>query len=281
MTKDRRIAHPELSPEGRIEKAQKTFMRRLQARFFLRFHMSLILLATALSGVLSSKLLLLLDINFLMLRYPLAVLFAYLAFFCFVKLWLLYLTRGRTKASGSSGGDLLSDLPDLSGGSGSGGGSISISGGGGSSGGGGASGFFEAPVPNTQAVVMPTGGSSGSSSGGFFDSLGDGLSGLFDDDGIVLIALGLLLAATIGGAGYLIWIAPPILSEAAFDVLLGTSLLKSYRRMNQPDWMGSVFKDTYKPFLVVLVVAFIAAWMIHHHDPNLTRLSDLFRRGGE
>ena len=48
--------------------------------------------------------------------------------------------------------------------------------------------------------------------------------------------------------------------------------------MDKPDWMGSVFKDTYKPFLIVLVISLVAAAMIHAHDPSITKLSDLFRR---
>jgi hypothetical protein len=123
-------------------------------------------------------------------------------------------------------------------------------------------------------ITPPSPGGSGSSSG-VLDGVGDAVSGIFDDDGIVLVALGILLAATVGGAVYLISIAPHILSEAAFDFLLGTSLVRSYRRMNQPDWMGSVFRDTYKPFLLVLVVAFGAAWAIHAHDPKITKLSDV------
>jgi hypothetical protein len=48
--------------------------------------------------------------------------------------------------------------------------------------------------------------------------------------------------------------------------------------MNQPDWMGSVFKDTYLPFLVVLAIAFGAAWVIHVHDPSITKISDIFAK---
>jgi hypothetical protein len=40
--------------------------------------------------------------------------------------------------------------------------------------------------------------------------------------------------------------------------------------------MGSVFIDTYKPFLVVIVVSFAAAWVIHANYPEATKLSDLF-----
>ena len=262
----------------RTGRVRETFMRRVQKRFFLRFHMSLILLATALSGVLFTKLMLMLEVENIVLRYPLAVLAAYLAFFFYMKLWLLYLSRSNSIKVLDGAGDVLSGIPDLSfGGGGSGGGSLSFSGGGGGSGGGGASGLFEGAGGNAQAVVAaPSSGGSGSSPG-ILDGVGDAVSGIFDDDSIVLVALGILLAVTVGSAIYLVYIAPHILSEAAFDFLLGTSLIKSYRRMNQPDWMGSVFRDTYKPFLVVLIIALVAAWVIHAHDPNITKISDAFR----
>jgi len=40
----------------------------------------------------------------------------------------------------------------------------------------------------------------------------------------------------------------------------------------------SVFRDTYLPFLIVLVIAYGAAWVIHGHDPSITKLSDVFGR---
>jgi hypothetical protein len=42
--------------------------------------------------------------------------------------------------------------------------------------------------------------------------------------------------------------------------------------------MGSVFKDTYKPFLVVLLISIAAAWVIHTYAPDLTKIPDLFSR---
>jgi len=94
---------------------RKTFMRRVQERFFLRFHMSLILLATALSGVLTAKVLLLLHVDSIMVRYPLAVVTAYLAFFLFVKLWLKYVAASQPLKGLDSAGDVLPDLPSFSG----------------------------------------------------------------------------------------------------------------------------------------------------------------------
>jgi hypothetical protein len=153
-------------------------------------------------------------------------------------------------------------------------------GGGGRFGGGGVSGDFDGPATNAPAaLISSTSGTADSASGGG-KSIGDAVSGALDvdDKAIILIAIGVLLAAIFGSTIYLIYIAPHILSEAAFNFLLGSSLIKSYRRMNHPDWMGSVFKDTCKPFLAVLVVALAAALAVHRLAPEITKISELFTR---
>jgi hypothetical protein len=64
----------------------------------------------------------------------------------------------------------------------------------------------------------PRGGSSGGGSGG------DGLS-LDVDEGIVLVIALLLLVSGVGGAAiWLVWQAPVILPEAAFEALLAGRL---------------------------------------------------------
>jgi hypothetical protein len=262
-------------------KRVQSFMRNLRERFFLRFHMSLILLATGLSGLLATKLLLFLQVDNIVARYPLTVLCSYLAFFLFVKLWLAYMSASQAFKGPDITGDVLSDLPNLSGGGS--GPSVELpgfgKGGGGTGGGGGATGAFDGPATNVQAAfVPPSPGAADSASG--VGAVGDSASGIFDlDDGwVILAAIVVLLTAVFGSAIYLIYIAPHILSEAAFDFLLGSSLIRSYKKINHPDWMGSVFKDTYKPFLAVLLIAFAAAWVIHSVAPDITKISDLFTR---
>ena len=254
------------------------FMRRLRERFFLRFHMFLILTATGMVGVLASKLLLLAQMENIIVRYPLAVICSYLAFFLCVKLWLAYISASQPLSSSGITANVLPDL-NMSGGS-----PVSSAGipefgggGGGTSGGGGATGVFEGPAADAGAALQSSSGISdaGSGTGG---TIGNAVSGLFDvdDDGIILIAIGVLLAAIFGVSIYLVYIAPHILSEAAFNFLLGTSLIKSYKKINHPDWIGSVFRDTYKPFICVLIIAFAAAWIIHSYAPGITKLSDFF-----
>ena len=262
-------------------KRVQSFMRQIKERFFLRFHMSLILLATGLSGLAASKVLLLLQVENIVVRYPLTVLCSYLAFFLFVKLWLAYMAASQAFSGPDTAGNVLSDLPNLSGGgggSGAGGALPKFGGGGGTGGGGGATGSFDGPAMNTQAAFIPPSPDAAGPSSGIGDAVGNAASGGFDlDDGLViLVAIVVLMAAVFGSAIYLVYIAPHILSEAAFNFLLGTSLIRSYRKISHPDWMGSVLKDTYKPFLVVLLFSFAAAWVIHVYAPELTKISDLF-----
>jgi hypothetical protein len=113
------------------------------------------------------------------------------------------------------------------------------------------------------------------SSSGIADAAGSAVSGIFDDDGMVLVAIGLLLAVIFGSSLYLIYDAPHILSDAAFNFLLASSLIRGYKTITKPDWIGSVLKSTYLPFIIVLAVSFGAAWIIHSHYPQLTKISDL------
>src|SRR5512145_561469 len=90
-----------------------SYMRWVRERFFLRLHMSLILLGTALFGLLATKALLLIGVENIIIRYPLSVLCAYLAFFLFVKLWLKYITASGNFPGPDLSADVIPNLPDL------------------------------------------------------------------------------------------------------------------------------------------------------------------------
>jgi|GEM_PF-3246585 len=68
-----------------------TFTERFKNRLPLRLHMTLIILATGLSGLLTTRCLLAAGVESIIIRYPLAVLFSYLVLFILIKLWLKYL----------------------------------------------------------------------------------------------------------------------------------------------------------------------------------------------
>jgi hypothetical protein len=255
---------------------KKSFMMKFKERFFLRFHMSLILFATGLFGLLASTLLLHLHLENIVFRYPLALLCSYCAFFLFIKIWLWYLSASRPFDGFDSVGDVVVNLPINFSGSSSSAGTPSFAGHGGMSGGGGASGIFDGSVSSVQEGATTSASSAVDSSGSLVSTAGDAVSSVFDDDtGIILVVLGVLLAVVFGSSLYLIYEAPHILSEAAFDFLLATTLIKQYHSMNKPDWVGSVFRTTYKPFLLVLLITIGAAWTIHHYLPFVVKMSDL------
>ncbi|MBI5234035.1 MAG: hypothetical protein HY880_06750 [Deltaproteobacteria bacterium] len=224
----------------RLENVLLTDSNRLKGylmrRFFLRFHMFLILSATFLSGILVSKILLSFNVNNMLIRFPLAVLFSYFAFFGFMKLWLLYLSLSDTE---SKTGHDVCDIGEC---------------------------------------IADAGGCFGDGCGdGIADTAGETASGIFEEGGIVLIILGALLAIVFGAGIYLIYEAPGILSEAAFEFLLAASLVKGMKRLDDPDWMQSVLRTTIVPFLVVLFVSLILAAVVKSSYPSAIKLSEVVK----
>lgn len=235
--------------------------------------MTLILLATSMAGVLASKGMLAAGLHNVAIRYPVTVLSAYLVFFAAVKVWLWLMTDTPSSKISDTGNTVLDgvDIPIPLGGFGQ----QAFSGGGGAFDGGGASADFGDTIGE-----MASG--SGDALGGVGDAVGDVVGGVADDEGglvlvIVLGILAVLLFSVMGAGFFLIYQAPAILAEAAFDAVLAASLVRSSRKMNQPDWMGSIFKATWKPFAVVLALAIVAGWGMHYYLPKASRMIDVIR----
>lgn len=275
------------------------FVRQLRHRLPLRFHMTMILAATCAGGLLTSKGLLALGVTSIVFRYPVTVVVAYLFFFGCIRLWLRFITPARpVRPKGSSRTDLIDTAIDLltpSRGTLSGGGGMPrLGGGGGQFGGGGASAGFGPSVPlslNPSAgLVLPDlGDSGGTMLDGAVDTVGDAIgdtvgsavSGIFGDSDdlagtLVLIILGIIVAVVLGAGVYLVYEAPLILSEAAFEALLAAGLVKRYRQMAAGDWTGSVLRATWIPFAITFVVALAGAWAIDRLFPGVTRIAEIF-----
>lgn len=259
-------------------KRKDTFTRDFKQRHPLRFHMSAILLATGLSGVLASKLFLILQIDSLVIRYPLAVLIAYLIFFLCVKLWLWHVTPRRVSESRWT--DWV-DFPSSSPG-GSGGDLPSFHGGGGDFSGAGASASFDvdASIVSETPIAHVSEGASGIVDG-VGEVVGEAAGALGEEAGVigivVLAALAAVVATLLGSAIYMIAEAPIILSEAAFEGILAASLLSKVRIIDDEDWIGSIFKTTWKPFMATFAVALIAAFILHVYFPEATKLSEVLK----
>lgn len=252
--------------------------------------MSLILIATVCAGFLATRILLALNVENVILRYPLAVIFAYLIFFISVKLWLKYVTpvpvTQKAHSNSPELGDVLPDFP-ISGPSGSSFNIGEVFNGGGEFSGAGASGNFgdiQTAFTDSGTSVLSSGIDSG---GGIGDAVGDVAgeavsSALGDEGGVVAVvvfaALAAIMAVVVGAGVYLVYEAPFVLSEAAFEFILAASLVRGTRRIDSADWIGSIFKTTSIPFIVTLVFATLAGYLMHHYFPDVTRISDLFSR---
>ena len=259
---------------------KERFQKQFRKRHSLRFHMGTILIATAFSGVLISKLLLVLGIDSFVPRYTLAVILSYLVFFVCIKLWLFYVSPKRTSNSASA--DWL-DIPTPSGSSPTEGFSP-IHGGGGEFSGAGASGCFDLHSQAVSDIPLSTiteGASNGVS--GIGDAIGGAADAVGDEGGIigivVLAVLAAIVATILGGAVYVIVETPVILSEAAFEGLLAASLVKSTRLIDEGNWMGSVFKATWKPFALTLAVAILGGLILRAYFPEAHRLLDILNKG--
>ncbi len=255
---------------------KKAFQKHLQHRFSLRLHMFVILLATILSGVLFLKVLFLLGLVDVRIRYPLSVCLSYLVFFACIKVWLLCISPHRSGKTNTIGwGDL--SLPSHGG---SGGGRISsFRSGGGQFSGAGASGSFgddRTAIAETGLSTAPDPIPANSVSGGIGGTAGEVADALGDDDVIVAVIILVVFVATVlGSIIYILYNAPTILSDAAFQGFLAASLISRTRIMTGLGWMGSVFRTTWKPFAVTLGVAFLSGIILHWYFPRAVRLTDI------
>jgi len=263
------------------EGAKKRLAAYFLKRFFVRFHISLILAFAFTAGLLATKGFLALGLETMHWRWPLALLAAYGAFLLGVRVWLSYVGLGRyldddkdndsdidlgdvADAASNLVPDGSIDLPDISA-SGLGDSVGSVIEHAGSGGGGGASGDFAAAVVDS--------GSSGFS----LPDVGD-IGDIGGDDGclpiIIVILILALLAAALGVGFYLIWQAPLLLSEAAFEAALAAGLVKAVRRVDDPGWIGGTLSASWKPFLLIFVFAVAAAALAESYAPEACTLTE-------
>jgi hypothetical protein len=234
--------------------------RRLVKQFYTRFHMSLILASSTLAAMLTSWALLHLGVTAMLARYPLAIAAAYATFLGCVWLWLRHVGIVRDGGTSRSLVD-HADLPNIPIGSmgGPGGsGGTGITGGGGSFDGGGASASWAEGASgggNASArAIVGASAPKGAAAGGLGE-LGDLGS---DEIGLILVAIA-LIAAIFLASGYLVYMAPDILTEAAFGALLAGGLARGSRREDAGGWVAGVVKKTWWPFAIVLVIAVLFA----------------------
>jgi hypothetical protein len=212
--------------------------RWLERNFFLRIHMSLILGGTVLTGVAATNLLLNAGLtNQLALRYGLAVVAAYCGFLVLFRLWLMYVRLGGIEFDGS-GVDALLD----------------------------SAGSSSSSTPRFSGGGSDGSWGSGGKSGFDFD---------FDDGGIVIAIVFLVLIAALLSVGiYFVYTAPALFTDALFEVALAGALVNGAKKAGRPGWVGAVWRATVWPFLGVLALSVILGWVAHAKCPHATRLRE-------
>lgn len=242
------------------------FIKNLADKFFLRFHMSLILSLTLFSGFLSSRGLYSLGIENLTLRYSLSFLISYLCFFGLIRIWLAYIfsTRKDSNSWDWLDFDLWFNNSKKS---------ASWKAGGGKFSGGGASGSFDkaSTVETKTVAVVP-----------LMDSSSKSLPDLdldLDGDSAPLVVVLLVLAVifiALGSAVYLVFNAPAVLGEIAFQLALSLGVLKNSNRQHNPfEWLNSAFKKTWIMATVVLILIIASTLTINHYKPEITKSQEI------
>ena len=85
---------------------------------------------------------------------------------------------------------------------------------------------------------------------------------------LFLLIVGSLLIV----AAYLVWQAPVILVEAAFEVWLASTLLSRIHDFERRGWVPITARATIVPFAYVVVTAMIVAWWLQHVCPAAATL---------
>jgi len=227
----------------------------LEQQDYPRLQMTMMVMGTALAGMLSSWVLLQMGINHMGWRYGCSVICAYIAFLRLLRIWLHFEGRRIQVDMGIVDVEDVVDLADAAS-------DIelpSIRGGGG---GGGVSGssFQASPqVPMLLPQPMPaqppvSGGGGGSGSGGgAFDFSLDG------DEAVVVILVVAALAAALLAAFWVIYQAPTILADVALNGALSAGLYKRLKTVEEGEnWVFSAFKRTALPLVVVGILFAVA-----------------------
>lgn len=243
---------------------KRGLLRSLTRRFFLRFHVTLIVVWTFCWGFATSKLYLMLGSESMALRYGVALVIAYLMFLLAVRLWLQYTGYGRYLRNDDNAGDLPVDQLPGPGRSSRTRDEHDIHPGGGDFGGGGASGSFD-----TGGLVD-----------GGADSVGEGVGAALEGGlpGVVIALVLFAGAALLALVSYFVTSAPMILVDAAFEALLAGGLVRGTRSIDSASWLGAVVRATSIPFLSVFFLTLVAAIIAQNYMPDAVTLNDVIAK---
>lgn len=227
----------------------------LERRRHPRLAVGLIAVLTGFAALAASALLLHLGTAAMWLRYPIAVMVAWLV--CVGLLWV-WLRREHKDG----------DVPDFPGSGSSSGGDLpgGYSGGGGRFGGGGASGDYAPATAETDA------GASSEVASGAVELAG----GVVGEGCGVVVAVGLVLAAVAVAGWWLLSFAPVLATELVIDAFLAAVLYRRLRRDGGPYLLHAIVRRTGRPFAgIALASAVIGIWAAVQ-APDAHTLGDLW-----
>lgn len=241
--------------ERRIEVLKQLLLKRSSPRI----HVSIIVLLTALAGFVTSFTLLQIGVQVMWVRYPMAILVAYLVFLLLLAVWLWL--QGRNL-------DLhLDQLPDVidyestdfsvaSGGK---------FGGGGDFGGGGSGGSWVESVHVTSRVSR--------SSGLDLPSIDVGLD--LEELGFIILAVVAIIGGLIASL-YIIYIAPVLLAEILVDGLLVAGLYKRVKHIEPRHWVRTAVHRTILPTILVALFFTGAGWALQKAAPEARSIGEVW-----
>ncbi|HSK75159.1 MAG TPA: hypothetical protein VLQ45_01770 [Thermoanaerobaculia bacterium] len=266
------------SREELVEKVRK----RLERHSLPRLQMSLLLALTGGTGFLSSFVLLKLGVDSMALRYPVAVALAYGVFLLLLRIWLRLQRDSWQSADLPGVVDLGEAVLDGTGHVVRGAGRFA--GGGGNFGGGGASANFDgppvalamtppSPAPAVRAVPRSGGGGGGGKGGGFnfgFD---------LDEGGLLVLLAVLVIAATsMGVVIWILWTAPALLAEVLVDGIVMTGLYRRLKHGPEPGhWLTGAIRRTWIPALVVALLFSFAGYLLQKAVPEARSIGAAWR----
>lgn len=219
-----------------------------------RIQMTLLVCLTGAIGFLTSVLLLHHGMTTLWVRYLISMGVAYLGFL--LLLWVWAKTRHRDLSDGI-------DLPDI-GRPGKGGGSkdCGYEGKGGDFGGGGASGSYHPDISASE-----------SSGSGIAEVLPNSLE--LEELAIPAIVLGVVIML-VGSSVVVIINAPALFAELLFDGILGASLYRRLRGLDQKHWVETALRKTALPFTGMTLVLVAVGWILQWLDPAAVSIGSFF-----
>jgi len=239
----------------------------LEQQDYPRLQMTMMVMGTALAGMLASWILMHFGIVHMGWRYGCSVVCSYIAFLGLLRIWLHFEGRRIQVDMGMVDAEDVIDLVDEAS-------DIELPsfrrGGGGGSSSSASPSFTTSPqapmlLPQpmpAQPMVSGGGGGSGSGGGSFDFSL-DG------DEAVVFILIVAALAAALLAAVWIIYQAPTILADVALNGALSAGLYKRLKKVEDSgNWVFSAFKRTALPFAVVGILFVVAGHYMQAYAPE-------------